>query len=100
MKVQTKKHTYQGLILVFAFALISAFQTTQAERKPQPKAEITEPKPDQTLSGRTNIKLKLPSNVAGPVYAGIGGPPWIKGDVRSCGVSPVQHRPFGCSGGT
>ncbi|MHC4323456.1 MAG: CehA/McbA family metallohydrolase [Planctomycetota bacterium] len=72
------KHFYQRAVLLTALTLTAPFQTAFAERKPQPKAEIMQPKAEQVLSGRINVRLKLPANLSGPVYTGLGGPPWIK----------------------
>jgi hypothetical protein len=72
------KHSFQWVLPLIALALTVTFETTWAERKPEPKAEILKPKAGQELTGRINVQLKLPAKLSGPVYTGLGGPPWIK----------------------
>jgi hypothetical protein len=43
-----------------------------------PKAEVLQPKAGQELACCVKVKLKLPDKLSGPVYAGLGGPPWVK----------------------
>jgi len=64
-------------IVVFAFVLIAA-SLTWAQDKPNPKAQILSPKADQVLTGNVEVRLTLPPKLASPVYAGLGGPPWVK----------------------
>ena len=72
------KHFFQWMITLIILTLVVPLETIRAERKPEPKAEILQPKVDQELTGRVNVQLKLPARLSGPVYAGLGGPPWIK----------------------
>jgi hypothetical protein len=51
---------------------------TGQERKPEPKVEILQPKANQVLTGRIDIRLRLPAKLSGPVYAGLGGAPWTE----------------------
>ncbi len=62
--------------IVLTLALL--FETTLAQNKPQPKAEIQQPLAGRVLSGKVNVQLKLPAKLSGPVYAGLGGPPWAE----------------------
>jgi hypothetical protein len=61
-------------IIVLALGL----EAVGAERKPEPKAEIVQPRAGQLLTGRVDVQLRLPARLSGPVYAGLGGPPWAK----------------------
>lgn len=61
-----------------ALAFLLPVGTARAERKPAPKAEILRPEAKQTLAGEVDVKLKLPAGLSGPVYAGLGGPPWVE----------------------
>ena len=76
--MNTNKHYFQWVITLFALTLVGPFVTAWAEQKPEPKAEIVRPKADHELTGRINVQVKLPDKLTGPVYAGLGGPPWIK----------------------
>ena len=71
---------FQWAVPVIALIFVAPIKTTMAERKPEPKAEILKPQAGQVLTGRINVQLKLPAKLSGPVYAGLGGPPWIKLD--------------------
>jgi hypothetical protein len=72
------KNLLQWVVLLITLSLVVSFETTMAEQKPEPKAEILKPESGQMLSGRINVRLKLPAKLSGPVYASLGGPPWIK----------------------
>ena len=76
--MNTIERLFQWMFTLIALTLVVPLQTTWAERKPEPKAEILQPKEGQTLSGKINIQVKLPARLTGPVYTGLGGPPWIK----------------------
>ncbi len=78
MNTRKIEHFFQLVITIIALTLVVPLETILAERKPEPKAEIVQPKAGQVLSGRVNVQLKLPAERTGPVYAGLGGPPWIK----------------------
>jgi len=65
-------------VLFVALAFLPFAGAALAERKPVPKAEILRPEADQTLAGEVDVKLKLPAGLSGPVYAGLGGPPWVE----------------------
>ena len=69
---------FQWVITLIVLTLVVPIETTLAERKPEPKAEILKPQAGRVLTGRINVQLKLPAKLSGPVYAGLGGPPWIK----------------------
>jgi len=62
---------------LIVLVLVTA-STALAERKPTPKAEILAPKAGAELQGRVRVRVKLPPGLDGPVYAGIGGPPWVR----------------------
>jgi hypothetical protein len=53
-------------------------QAVGADRKPQPKAKVVRPEAGQSLTGAVDIHLQLPTGLSGPVYAGLGGPPWVE----------------------
>ncbi len=72
------KHSFHRVLPLIALTLIVTSETTWAERKPEPKAVILKPKAGQVLTDRINVQLKLPAKLSGPVYTGLGGPPWIK----------------------
>lgn len=78
MKTKRIEYLFQWIITLIAITLVLQLVTNGAERKPEPKAEILQPKSEQVLSGDVNIQLKLPAGLTGPVYAGLGGPPWVK----------------------
>ncbi len=66
------------LVPLVALALLLPVGAARAEQKPAPKAEILEPGAGRTLSGEVDVRLKLPAGLSGPVYAGLGGPPWAE----------------------
>jgi hypothetical protein len=67
------KHGLGRIVLLFTLMLIVALETTWAASK----AEVVQPKAGQVLAGKVDVKLKLPAQLSGPVYAGLGGPPWV-----------------------
>lgn len=71
-------HSLRWMIPCFALMLLIPLQAARAERKPEPKVEIVRPKTGQVLTGRIDVQLKLPAKLSGPVYAGLGGPPWAE----------------------
>lgn len=64
-----------GCTIVFALVLMPA-SLSRGERRPAPKIEVMQPKAGQALGGMVDVRLKLPAELAGPLYAGLGGPPW------------------------
>lgn len=65
--------------MVFGIVIILALlATVRAEKKPEPKVEIVQPKANEVLTGEINVKLKLPPKLSGPVYVGLGGAPWAE----------------------
>ncbi len=64
-------------VAVLALVLTTA-DLTWGERQPAPKIDILQPKIGQALGGMVEVQLKLPAQLSGPVYAGLGGPPWAK----------------------
>jgi hypothetical protein len=65
-------------VLFVALAFLPLAGIALAEHKPTPKAKILQPGTNQTLSGEVEVKLTLPAGLSGPVYAGLGGPPWVE----------------------
>ena len=78
MNTRRIEYFFLRVVTLIVLTLVLPLETTLAERKPEPKAEIIRPKAGQELTGRINVQLKLPAKLSGPVYAGLGGPPWIK----------------------
>jgi hypothetical protein len=78
MDKRNVKHGLGRVIPIIILTIVLQFDTALAEREPEPKAEILHPKAGQVLEGRINVQLKLPAKLSGPVYTGLGGPPWIK----------------------
>lgn len=74
MGMMKRKHGLGRIVPLIALVFMVAIETTWAA----PKAEILQPKAGQTLSGKVDVQLKLPAKLSGPVYAGVGGPPWVK----------------------
>ncbi len=74
MGTMKRNHIPGRIVPLIALALMVTLETTWAA----PKAEIIRPKAGQALSGRVDVRLKLPAKLTGPVYAGLGGPPWVK----------------------
>ncbi|MHC4462613.1 MAG: CehA/McbA family metallohydrolase [Planctomycetota bacterium] len=72
------KHSLGWIVLLIALVLIVTLETTWAKRQPPPKAKVLQPKAGQELTGNIYVHLKLPAKLSGPVYAGLGGPPWVK----------------------
>ncbi len=64
-----------GCTVVFALVLMPV-SLSRGERRPAPKIEVMQPKAGQALGGMVDVRLKLPAELAGPLYAGLGGPPW------------------------
>jgi hypothetical protein len=69
-----RKHGLGRIVTFIALLFMVTLETTWAA----PKAEIVQPKAGQALSGKVDVRLKLPAKLSGPVYAGLGGPPWVK----------------------
>ena len=72
------KHSLKQIVPFVVLMLLVPFRIAQAERKPEPKVQILQPKANQVLTGRMDVRLKLPAKLSGPVYAGLGGAPWAK----------------------
>ena len=66
----------RSLFIVLSMAVVASLSYGQAEAPK--KAQIVLPKSGATLTGRVDVEVKLPENMDGPVYAGIGGPPWVQ----------------------
>jgi len=81
--------TLKRIIPFIAFVLLVLLSAAGAERKPEPKVEILQPKANQVLSGRIDVQLRLPTKLSGPVYAGFGGPPWA--ELEQVGDSNEWH---------
>ena len=62
----------------FVITVICAMTALSAAQDAPSKAQVTQPAVGQVLSGTVDIKLNLPANFSGPVYAGLGGAPWVK----------------------
>ncbi|MBL7188043.1 MAG: CehA/McbA family metallohydrolase [Phycisphaerae bacterium] len=78
MKTGRIEHGWGLAVSLIALALVMPLETTGAQRKPAPKAEVVKPKADQSLRGIVDVRLKLPAGLSGPAYAGLGGPPWVE----------------------
>jgi hypothetical protein len=74
MGTMKRKHGLGRIFPIIALVLMMILETTWAASK----AEIVQPKAGQTLAGKVDVQLKLPGKLSGPVYAGVGGPPWVK----------------------
>ncbi len=74
MGMMKSKHGLGRIVPLIALVFMVAHETTWAA----PKAEVLQPKAGQALSGKVDVQLKLPAKLSGPVYAGLGGPPWVK----------------------
>jgi hypothetical protein len=74
MGMMKSKHRLGRIVPLIVLMFMVAIETTWAA----PKAEIVQPKAGQTLSGKVDVQLKLPPKLSDPVYAGLGGPPWVK----------------------
>ena len=74
MGTMKKKHGLVRIFPIIALVLTVILETTWAASK----AEIDQPKAGETLAGKVDVRLKLPGKLSGPVYAGLGGPPWVK----------------------
>ena len=61
-------------VAVLALILTTA-NLSWGERQPAPKIDILQPKAGQALGGMVDVRLKLPAQLSGPVYAGLGGLP-------------------------
>ena len=66
------------MVPCIVFVLFVHLKPAGAERKPEPKVEILQPEASQVLTGRIDVQLKLPDGLSDPVYAGLGGAPWVK----------------------
>jgi len=67
------------ILSTFTLAIVvTTASLSWAGQKPVPKAQVFQPKTGQELTGKVDIQLKLPAGLPGPVYAGLGGPPWVK----------------------
>jgi hypothetical protein len=74
MGMMKSKNRLGRIVPLIALMFMVALETTWAA----PKAEIVQPKAGQALSGKVDVQLKLPPKLSDPVYAGLGGPPWVK----------------------
>jgi len=74
MGTMNRNRIWGRIVPLITLAFMVGLETTWAAQK----AEIIQPKAGQSLSGRVDVQLKLPAKLTGPVYAGLGGPPWVK----------------------
>lgn len=74
MSTMKNRHGLGRIVPLVALVFMAALETTWAASK----AEVLQPKAGQALSGKVDVQLKLPAKLSGPVYAGLGGPPWVK----------------------
>ena len=65
-------------VIVVLVIVLTAANLIWAQDKPNSKARILSPEADQVLTGKVEVRLTLPPKLASPVYAGLGGPPWVK----------------------
>jgi len=65
MDKKNVKHGMGRAIPIIVLTIVLQFGTALAERKPEPKAEILQPKAGQVLEGRINVQLKLPIKLSG-----------------------------------
>lgn len=65
------------VVVMLALVLAAAGRSWGA-RQPAPKIEILQPQTGQALGGLVDVRLKLPAQLSGPVYVGLGGPPWAR----------------------
>jgi len=63
---------------ILLVGVVLAVISSPVQGKSSNKAEILRPKAGQSLSGKVAVAVKLPAGLSGPVYAGLGGPPWVK----------------------
>jgi len=68
------KHGLRRIFPLIILVLIVTLETAWAA----PKAKVVQPKAGHVLAGKVDVRLKLPAPLSGPVYAGVGGPPWVK----------------------
>lgn len=52
--------------------------TAFAQKEAPAKAQVLQPAGEQLLTGTIEVKVELPAKLSGPVYVGLGGPPWVK----------------------
>ncbi|MHC4242186.1 MAG: CehA/McbA family metallohydrolase [Planctomycetota bacterium] len=78
MDTRRVKYGLGRMFPLIVLTLVLLFETALAQNKPQPKAEILQPMAGRVLAGKVNVQLKLPAKLSGPVYAGLGGPPWAE----------------------
>jgi hypothetical protein len=74
MVTRQTKHGLGRIFPVIVLVFMVLLETTRAASK----AEVVQPKEGRVLAGKVDIKLKLPAPLSGPVYTGLGGPPWVK----------------------
>jgi len=48
------------------------------QRPPAPKVDVLQPQAGQALGGMVDVRVKLPAELSGPAYVGLGGPPWVQ----------------------
>ena len=65
------------LISIAAIAIFFATSSLVHAQQAKPRTKVLQPEAGQTLTGKVDVRVKLPS--AQPlVYVGLGGPPWVK----------------------
>jgi len=78
MSTTKVKHSFAKIVTIIALTCVLMLETAFAQSKTIPKTEILQPQAGRVIDGKVNIRLKLPALLSGPVYAGLGGPPWVK----------------------
>ncbi|MHC4536038.1 MAG: CehA/McbA family metallohydrolase [Planctomycetota bacterium] len=89
MDTRRFKHGMGQVFPLIVLTLVLLSETALAQKKPEPKAEILQPKAGRVLAGKVDVQLKLPAKLSGPVYVGLGGPPWA--ELEQVGDSNEWH---------
>lgn len=75
MNTRRIRHNWKLVVAIIVLAV--GPKGISAQDKPESKVEILKPKANHILSGRIDVRLKLPAELSEPVYVGLGGPPWL-----------------------
>ena len=69
-------------VIITAVSVMPALGANQDKKEQQPQIEVIQPQPDAQIGGKVEVCLKVTKEgeayVPGVVYAGLGGPPWVK----------------------
>ncbi|MHC4433451.1 MAG: CehA/McbA family metallohydrolase [Planctomycetota bacterium] len=76
--MKTEKIKHHWTLAVLLIGLVMTLEATGAQREAPLKAEVVKPKAGRVLRGIVDVRVKLPAGLSGPVYAGLGGPPWVR----------------------